>query len=289
MSGCLVVGMYELVEGQRKGGISYLQLSDEAVGGENFEEFLDLSCGVLDLHVIENSSRIVCSCSDSSIKILAKTADSTEIRESIKIPSVSEDVVDNVIMQTHIEGNQAWSVSTGGVIAMIDLSVARLTSTSDFLVKHSTQNWCTSCTGDKQVMVGSDDGYLNILNEECNELLSRIRHPAGVTCIGKFQEYQIFTGCYDEHLRIFDIRMNNQRPLETVKFGGGVWRFQEQTKKLYRATCCYGGVEVWKYEDNHWLQISESIGGDSLVYASVDLGDGKLAYTDFYNRKVHIV
>jgi len=75
---------------------------------------------------------------------------------------------------------------------------------------------------------------------------NRRAHSAGVCCIvpSPWEEHKVFTGSYDEKIRLWDLR-NLTRPVQEheLETGGGVWRIKCHPKEqgTLAVACMYGG------------------------------------------------
>uniref|UniRef100_A0A1I7YQR3 WD_REPEATS_REGION domain-containing protein n=1 Tax=Steinernema glaseri TaxID=37863 RepID=A0A1I7YQR3_9BILA len=91
---------------------------------------------------------------------------------------------------------------------------------------------------------------------------------AGVVFIEPFGS-EIFTGSYDDHIRVFDER-NLSVPLREAKLNGGVWQVNRIRGDDFRliCACMYGGWQIIDPESLETIAQNQDIGKDLLYGAS---------------------
>jgi hypothetical protein len=130
--------------------------------------------------------------------------------------------------------------------------------------------WCAAAVGGAGALwSGGDDGLLKGWDARApgasGPTFTVGHHGAGVTCIaprGQAAPHSIATGCYDQHLRLWDSRRMGGGPLGQLDLGGGVWRLkwrdgvcgggggggggggEEAAAALLAAACMHGGACV---------------------------------------------
>ncbi|KNA14881.1 hypothetical protein SOVF_103340 [Spinacia oleracea] len=98
-------------------------------------------------------------------------------------------------------------------------------------------------------------------------------HTMGVCCIVKNPNdpYSLLTGCYDEHLRVWDVRSISKPVNETsVCLGGGVWRIKYHpfVKDVVLAACMHNGFSIVKLNNENPEVIETYNKHDSLAYGA---------------------
>ena len=159
---------------------------------------------------------------------------------------------------------------------------------------------------------GSDDAQLSRI--DCRSALSSplAGHPAGVTAIlplpsSSAADEVLVTGCYDERVRVWDLRAM-RRPMVEKGLGGGVWRLRRRAGARERegcgavlcAACMHGGLRVLRLSgDGRWdvEVVSEYYEHQSLAYGCDWLSseaeekeeeEAALISCSFYDRSVHV-
>ncbi|KAK6920678.1 hypothetical protein RJ641_014356, partial [Dillenia turbinata] len=151
----------------------------------------------------------------------------------------------------------ATSISVGlsdGSISIISFSESKLEVQQDWKA-HEFELWatCFDIHQPQLVYTGSDDCKFSCWDiRDCPSNLvfqnSRV-HKMGVCCITKslMDPNVLLTGCYDEHLRVWDVRSISKPVHETsASLGGGVWRIKNHPSipGLVLAACMHNGFAV---------------------------------------------
>jgi len=103
---------------------------------------------------------------------------------------------------------------------------------------------------------GSEDNLVKLWDVRCHTaspVAQNQSHGAGVTFLGPSSESHdriLFSGSYDENLRILDTR-NMISPLQELQLNGGVWNVEQHSlgigRKYLIAACMYGGWSLLSY------------------------------------------
>lgn len=98
-------------------------------------------------------------------------------------------------------------------------------------------------------------------------------HKMGICCIVKSPNdpHFLLTGCYDERLRVWDVRSISKPVNETsVCLGGGVWRvkYHPYVKDLILAACMHNGFAVVKVNNQNSEVIETYNKHGSLAYGA---------------------
>ncbi|KAF5758870.1 putative transcription factor WD40-like family [Helianthus annuus] len=95
----------------------------------------------------------------------------------------------------------------------------------------------------------------------------------GVCCIAKspHDPNTLFTGSYDENLRVWDVRSISRLVNETsINLGGGVWRIKNHSvvPRLILAACMHNGFAIVKVDGNEVKVVETYNKHDSLAYGA---------------------
>lgn len=144
---------------------------------------------------------------------------------------------------------------------------------------HDFELWATSFDIHQPQLVysGSDDCKFSCwdLRDSPSKLaFQNIKaHKMGVCCIVKSPNdpNTVLTGCYDEHLRVWDVRSISKPVNETsICLGGGVWRIKPHPilPGIVLAACMHNGFAVVKIEGDNTEVIETYSKHDSLAYGA---------------------
>jgi len=130
--------------------------------------------------------------------------------------------------------------------------------------------WSSCWLDDSRICSGAD-GTMKFWDLRTHEAPTSIYKgfEAGVVFIDRIGESEIFTGSYDEHLRVFDQR-NVSKPLRESKLNGGVWQVNRIPGDDFRliAACMYGGWQIIDANSLETIGENRDIGKDLLYGAS---------------------
>jgi diphthamide biosynthesis protein 7 len=142
----------------------------------------------------------------------------------------------------------AVTLSDGGV-AVLDLAKGE---TSYAYVPHSLEAWtCEFSRDGKRLFSGGDDSIMIVQDLEAQVEVGRTRrgaHEAGVTAILAQEDGGVWSGSYDETLRVWDLR-GRIKAVEEKSLGGGVWRLLEMGGDKVLASCMHAGGRVVRKQD----------------------------------------
>jgi WD40 repeat protein len=272
----IFVGMYELIEGQRTGGLVALSADDFTVKSHILSEV-----GVLDIKHTHGS--ILAACSDGTVKTIKSDGSCSSISVT------TEKGMKGVVMA--VTGDFASpcvaSITTAGELQLSDLESGESVWG---IQAHSKdwESWFVASNGDSLVVTGSDDRSFRLFDVNCGtQIFSSKFHESGVTWLEfeRDREFSLITGSYDERMAFWDTRNLSAGPVRTWKLEGGVWR----TRRLpgddrFLVAMCYGGFGV--FDSGRKVFGSEDL---ALCYG-VDLlpSDGGLVALDFYEKTVSL-
>lgn len=162
---------------------------------------------------------------------------------------------------------------------------------------HGEEAWSVSvdATG-RGVYSGGDDGSLvcNGIGEGERFRLQDAHGGVGVTCVKREGEWGLWSGGYDDVVRIWDIRAMG-RSLMEVGVGGGVWRVRVHPKdtEIVLLAAMYDGFKVLRRREKLEV-VAEYQGHESLAYgaswvAGLDLERELVALTgSFYDHSLQL-
>jgi len=144
----------------------------------------------------------------------------------------------------------------------------------------------------RKVYSGGDDAFMVVTDVATGTELGRSRraaHGAGVTAILARAGEELWTGSYDEMLRVWDLR-SRMRAVEEKGLGGGVWRLHEMRGGRVLASCMHAGARVVERAEAgvevvaRWEE-NESMNYGGHVHPNVP---GVVASCSFYDKKVAV-
>lgn len=314
----IFLGTYKLEKsGERHGSIEVYRYN---VANEDETHNLELinkyptSGAILDIKFDPfDSSRLISAHSTGDIIIWKYTGDG-ELELLKRAILFDSDSLITSISFCPTTSNKLLATITTGELAIIDLHDL---SFDIFQTTHDLECWIGSFgeIGELQnvVYTGGDDAQLIAHDLRMQSKIwstSYRHHSAGVVSIlssGKdwnnSNPHQLWTGSYDDNLRIFDLRlMDNTNPLllpgmipRTIKeenLGGGVWRLipSPLNDDNLLACCMYDGARIVK-RNNDDFEVSRYFKRDheSMCYGGDWSKDGNYVATcSFYDNTVQI-
>ncbi|KAK9460451.1 WD40-repeat-containing domain protein [Lipomyces oligophaga] len=164
---------------------------------------------------------------------------------------------------------------------------------------HTLEAWTASFKTDgTEIYTGGDDAQFtnyNVSDPESPFLIQQDRkiHTAGVTAIlpRRSDESTIFTGSYDENLRVLE-KFGNRWISKSgeIGLGGGVWRLIPNgvSEDLILVCCMHGGARIVKGTGEIVVVATINKIHESMVYGG-DWGQtGTLATCSFYDKRLCI-
>lgn len=298
--GLLACGLYQLQSSNeehasetnqtRIGGVQIVRCYNSFCQSDGFQDFASyrIDAGVLALRWISDQD-LICACSDSKIRFLKLDRSEKKLycAQDISIPASS-----GIILNVELDSSRssfAIGDSTGHV-AFGNLDRPDLSNSWN--AHGQSEVWCVDFhRGEPNLLLsGADDGLLKVWDRRVvtseQTAASSIRHDAGVISIlSTFDPNKVWTGSYDDHLRLWDLRAG-KTPLQSLNLGGGVWRIKPKGRYLLCA-CMYNGwcivdCKGWCSEpaltgnvQDLSIKISDSSFGAELLYGVdwVPMGD----------------
>lgn len=253
-----VIGTYALQQSEtprsRKG--SALVVKASRTGGERMETYslskqADLALpGVLD--VCAHTGKIYAACAENALIALQPTLNCESLTSTfLQDPDTSEILTLSLDVTSHSDKHYiATSHSTG------DVGLYQLGSSQVDLVErrktHDLEAWSV-CQRGKVLYSGGDGGVLAAWSPDAPGDIFCLRSPhegVGVTSVAiqPGSEYELWTGGYDDTLRVWDTRRMKNCVSER-HVGGGVWRIKFHPCGLVLVATMYDGFKVVKREE----------------------------------------
>ncbi|CEM10109.1 unnamed protein product [Vitrella brassicaformis CCMP3155] len=161
------------------------------------------------------------------------------------------------------------------------------------------------------IATGADDCVMKIWDArvgfDAPVAHNRREHPMGVTAIAfhDTDEHTLLSGCYDEHVRVWDLRSIGS-PTSSFKSSGGVWRIkwdstlrrsspgQGPSVDRLMVAACHGGCQIWQTQPTatgEYELLHEYTGHGSMAYGIASVpsaapGAHYYASCSFYDRKL---
>lgn len=307
-----IVGCYDLSEkGIRKGSIEVYLYENQKLK-LLFEYLTDDS--VLDLKISANKLLLVVAHLNGNVGLWSLSLNSPEL-----IFQNNVNVFDNKSLVTSVNflnfENKFIATLTSGKISMIDTEKFNLEL---FHTEHELECWI-GLNGyfdifSNVVFTGGDDSKLIAHDLRTkNEIwcMNNKVHEAGVTSLlcsnylwNSKNKYQLWTGSYDDNLRIFDLRMlgigsdcknmsTSFKLIQKKNLNGGLWRMipcpiKNDDKVLI--TCMYDGTKIVELNSkNIEILLSLKKNHESICYGADWSKDGKYITTSsFYDKIIQI-
>ena len=229
----VTVGTYRLCEedNTRQGRILLYSLHTEQEAGLQCQQLDSQDCaGVLDLKwSSQPRPRLAVAESDGCVSLYSLTEERTGLVRSSQLTVTSglclalEWSSDNSLLAV-TDSQGALSILSAGQTG--DLSLLNRISA------HSFEAWttCFSKHNFHLVYSGGDDCVLKFHDtREAQAVRSNRRsHSMGVTSMlcDSQDENRLWTGSYDEQVRVWDVR-NSRQEVDSLAVGGGVWRIKQ--------------------------------------------------------------
>ena len=244
---------------------------------------------VLDLKFSPSGEVAAVAVSRGVVTLVRVVCERIEILRDIHV--VDEEVL--VLSVAWAPGGDAVGVSTSDgrvLFVRVDPAEVRWVTTP-----HSLEAWTVEFSRDgERLYSGGDDAVMVVTDVATGTETGRCRrgaHGAGVTAILAREGQELWTGSYDEQLRVWDLR--GRIGVEVEKgLGGGVWRLHEIADGRVLASCMHAGARVVdRLVGGKGLEIvarweeNESMNYGGHVHPNVP---GVVASCSFYDRRVAI-
>ncbi len=292
-----VVGAYTLAEDQKRVGGLYLVRANLAEPSLTPVAFVSLPA-VLDSRVLnyDDSTVALAACADGTLRCL-KLPSLCELwvfKHGPMLTSVS-------VARREINGRTLVALSDAkGGITLLKVTARGFECQTSVAGTHDAEAWTVDATDDVTVVSGGDDGYLRVTDfrTSTSTWKRRAHDGVGVTAVVCRSETELWTGGYDDCVRVWDRRAMKRALLEE-NLSGGVWRlkFHERQPNLVLAACMYDGFKVLDVNtaSNSLAVQSEYRGHDSIAYgaawlpeAGEDNSDPLALTASFYDKSLQL-
>ncbi|XP_062169708.1 uncharacterized protein LOC133875554 [Alnus glutinosa] len=231
--------------------------------------------------------------------------------EGVLLKEISGDKISSSMCLCLDWNPSATSITVGlsdGSVSMVSLLESQMEVQQEWKA-HDFELWASSFDIHQPQLVytGSDDCKFSCwdLRDTPSKLAFQNTkvHKMGVCCIVKnpSDPNTLFTGCYDEYLRVWDVRSISKPVNETsICLGGGVWRIKPHpiVPGLVLAACMHNGFAVVKMEGDKAEVLETYSKHGSLAYGAdwqrgESFQDGKnkstlVATCSFYDRLLRL-
>ena len=245
--------------------IGNLTLFDVSACKLNFvDAFMDATCGYLDCKWLDNS-KVATACSNGEVKffrIKEKPGEQESrclVQEScIEVDAEKTPILLSLVCITDETCSRPSIIcsSDKGYVHNVDITSGTVTE----IGRHSCEVW--TCSFNKSfpnmVISGGDDCLMNLFDLRMPRKVKSVDHPAGVCCVQTDTRHQslIVSGCYDDHIRLFDYRYIETESSKCSLFMkhevfGGPWRlkFNPGDKNLVGIAAMYEGYKTLQLEE----------------------------------------
>ncbi|KAM7538451.1 hypothetical protein Aperf_G00000065877 [Anoplocephala perfoliata] len=244
-----LIGSYELNEltRERAGSLTMFEIISDKIE-KTYEIKLP---GVLDISWMSSELCLVASSSGEIYIIHSHPSSSLVVHSVINVSGkllLSIDFQSNKIVTSDEVGNIY-------LINSLDKSIIETWKAHDY------EPWCARFVknDDNLILTGGDDCMARVWDQRIgfSRAVFNQRHEMGVCSLAgvPLHSHLISTGCFDEKLRLWDLRKSGGSPDETVicrSEGGGVWRHKWSPDGLrVLMACMHAGFAVARVPDLH--------------------------------------
>ncbi|EGW33004.1 uncharacterized protein SPAPADRAFT_60328 [Spathaspora passalidarum NRRL Y-27907] len=288
----IVIGTYKLEDsGHRHGSIDLYHYVN---GTFTLKQTYATAGAILDIKFNPKQANHLISVDSIGHVMCWRITDNIELISDVKVTEEDDVLITSCFFSPD---DKVLLTFTDGSSGIFDVATEKV----EFLsTSHELECW-TGAFGEGEmshvVYTGGDDSQLIAHDLRTNEKIwsNRRHHSAGVVSIlapGKdfrADPYSLWTGCYDDHLRVFDLRAGIPRLLQEENLGGGVWRLipspTEDDNRLL-VCCMYDGARIVETDENKFT-VSRYFKEDheSMCYGG-DWGDNYVATCSFYDNVV---
>ncbi|PIC40369.1 hypothetical protein B9Z55_011737 [Caenorhabditis nigoni] len=224
--------------------------------------------------------------------VVAALTDGSLVVQQIEEPTSSETtpVSSDMLLDLGLS-NSSLTITTDnkGHAYLVDLNTSLIVATwlahsLPYVPGEGCEVWSCSVTPDAQTVVtGGEDGSMKLWDARSKTQISQSKiFGAGVVFVDfpaeNRAENQIFTGSYDENLRVFD-RRNLKTVLKEKKLSGGVWNIEHDDEQLC-VSCMYGGYSILNSESLDVIYENREV-GKNLLYGATKISKNSTIFCTF--------
>lgn len=294
----LVCG-YSLKGNERVGGVYLVSIYPEA--GEITEDRFFLHPAVLDARVLPDSEHALIACADGTIRCISLKPNSEDAQEHL----IWKSQVGGLATSISLSDNGQTAVVThtkGGVCVFPVEDYTSMSGEPNRIGTHDAEAWCAALSEDGMVYSGGDDGYLRVHDVRAGggkcgvgggggvSRAVRLHGGVGITSAVCRGPHTLWTGGYDDFVRVWDVRMlRANKVLHELNLSGGVWRLKFREDRVL-AACMYAGVKILGNSNQDQVTVLCSYEEhESIAYGACWLPEHELALTcSFYDNALHL-
>lgn len=173
-------------------------------------------------------------------------------------------------LSVHVTRDRLVSGDSNGLVVVRDRDAA-FTSTMSRVV-HMAETWSVCTLHDGTILSGGDDGILAATDIRTSTPVWRVRDAhgtVGVTCVTQNTRGMLWTGGYDDMVRVWDVRAMN-KPICQTAVGGGVWRirFHPSRPGLVLIAAMYDGCKILRETSDNVDMLAQFREHESIAYGA---------------------
>ncbi|CAO4371795.1 unnamed protein product [Caenorhabditis nigoni] len=224
--------------------------------------------------------------------VVAALTDGSLVVQKIEEPTSSETtpVSSDMLLDLGLsDSSLTITTDNKGHAYLVDLNTSLIVATwlahsLPYVPGEGCEVWSCSVTPDAQTVVtGGEDGSMKLWDARSKTQISQSKiFGAGVVFVDfpaeNHAENQIFTGSYDENLRVFD-RRNLKTVLKEKKLSGGVWNIEQDAEQLC-VSCMYGGYSILNSESLDVIYENREV-GKNLLYGATKISKNSTIFCTF--------
>ncbi|CAH2352029.1 diphthine methyltransferase [[Candida] railenensis] len=308
----VLIGTYQLEKesGTRHGSVEVYKFDQENLAKVST---IHTAGAVLDIKINPHDSSNVVT-AHSTGNLMVWKYENGSISEINDMHIFEPDTLVTSIFFSPLSANLLLATLTTGESAIINIETGTLTMLH---TQHNLECWTGSFgeVGQLQnvVYTGGDDARAIAHDLRTNEMIwstNTRHHTAGVVSIlspgpnwNSSNGSQIWTGSYDDHLRVFDLRVTDKvnpalmvgifpRALKEENLGGGVWRLipsKVDRDDRVLICCMYDGARIAQPDSENDFSVTRYFKGDheSMCYGGDWTNEGERVVTcSFYDNIV---
>ncbi|KAA8909797.1 hypothetical protein FN846DRAFT_593662 [Sphaerosporella brunnea] len=252
----LVVGTYTLdesattLETKKRGTLDLYRLSCAAAGLTRLQSLPTAMGAVLDLKFSPREKDLVAVAeSRGAVSLYRVDAAAGSVAHEATLALFPPEILVLALTFSPADADVLAVTMSDGGVAVLDLAKGE---TRYAYTPHMLEAWTSEFSRDgKKLFSGGDDSVMVVHDLEAQMEVGRSRrgaHGAGVTAILAQEDDGVWSGSYDETLRVWDLR-GRMTAMDEKRLGGGVWRLLEMGGDRVLASCMHAGARVVRKKD----------------------------------------